>query len=63
MPNASFAFSITGEEQNMDQIATNHGQREGLRDPVCGMATTTESEHQAIHDGETYYFCCARCGD
>ncbi len=45
----------------MDQIATNHGQREGLRDPVCGMATTTESEHQAIHDGETYYFCCARC--
>jgi Cu+-exporting ATPase len=61
MPNALFAFSITGEEQTMDQIATNDEQREGLRDAVCGMTVTAESKHQVGHDGETYYFCSARC--
>jgi Cu+-exporting ATPase len=45
----------------MDQIAGNHEQQEGLHDPVCGMKVTTESEHHTTHDGQTYYFCCARC--
>jgi Cu+-exporting ATPase len=61
MPNNPLAFSITGEEQTMDQIATDHPQHEGLRDPVCGMAVTAESKHQTIHDNKTYYFCSARC--
>jgi len=34
---------------------------EGLKDPVCGMAVTTDSEHQVEHEGHPYYFCSARC--
>jgi Cu+-exporting ATPase len=49
----------------MEQPAKNHEhsgeQRKGLRDPVCGMAVTAESEHRAVHDGETYHFCSTRC--
>jgi Cu+-exporting ATPase len=49
----------------MDQTAKNHehggDHREELRDPVCGMKVTEESGHHTTHDGETYYFCCARC--
>jgi len=49
----------------MEQSAKNHehrsGQQEGLRDPVCGMAVTAESEHRTVHDGESYHFCSARC--
>ena len=47
----------------MEQSVKNHehcgGQHEGLRDPVCGMAVTAESEHRAVHDGETYHCCSA----
>jgi Cu+-exporting ATPase len=32
-----------------------------LHDPVCGMVVTTDSPHRHTHDGESYYFCCARC--
>jgi Cu+-exporting ATPase len=32
-----------------------------LHDPVCGMVVTTDSQHRHTHDGESYYFCCARC--
>ncbi|GMQ75133.1 MAG: heavy metal translocating P-type ATPase [Gammaproteobacteria bacterium] len=54
----------------MEQSAKNHGHccggqqeesHEELHDPVCGMVVTAESKHQASHDGETYYFCCAGC--
>lgn len=35
---------------------------ETARDPVCGMAVEREgARHTATHDGQTYYFCCARC--
>ncbi|MEO8058318.1 MAG: heavy metal translocating P-type ATPase [Burkholderiales bacterium] len=33
----------------------------GLKDPVCGMAVTTDSAHKLEHDGTAYYFCSARC--
>ena len=33
----------------------------GLKDPVCGMAVTVESEHHAEHEGRPYYFCSAKC--
>lgn len=32
-----------------------------LRDPVCGMTVTEESEHRFENDGQVYYFCCAGC--
>ena len=34
---------------------------EGLKDPVCGMTVTAQSEHHAEHDGRPYYFCSAKC--
>jgi Cu+-exporting ATPase len=31
-------------------------------DPVCGMTVdTTTAAHTAIHDAQTYFFCCAGC--
>ena len=33
----------------------------GLKDPVCGMAVTTESVNKLEHDGRPYYFCSVRC--
>ena len=32
-----------------------------LKDPVCGMAVTEQSAHQAKHEGRTFYFCSAKC--
>jgi len=32
-----------------------------LKDPVCGMAVTEQSLHQAEHEGRTFYFCSAKC--
>lgn len=42
----------------------DHKQGDGdgaLRDPVCGMKVTADSEHRYEHDGETYRFCSGRC--
>ena len=33
----------------------------GLKDPVCGMAVTDQSQHRLEHDGRPYYFCSAKC--
>ena len=33
----------------------------GLKDPVCGMAVTEQSEHHSEHEGQPYYFCSAKC--
>ncbi len=33
------------------------------KDPVCGMSVNEQSQHQIVHDGNTYYFCCASCLD
>jgi len=31
-------------------------------DPVCGMTVVADSSGRPLtHDGETYYFCSARC--
>jgi len=32
-----------------------------LKDPVCGMAVTKDSVHQAEHAGRPYWFCSAGC--
>ncbi len=35
--------------------------RQTLKDPVCGMTVTEQSQHQAEHTGHRYYFCSAGC--
>ncbi len=34
---------------------------DGLKDSVCGMAVTAQSDHHALHAGRSYYFCSAKC--
>ncbi|MDP1656512.1 MAG: heavy metal translocating P-type ATPase [Hylemonella sp.] len=41
--------------------STSSAQTEGLKDPVCGMAVTAQSEHHLSHQGQNYYFCSAKC--
>ena len=33
-----------------------------LKDPVCGMSVSADSQHHVHHAGVDYYFCCAGCG-
>lgn len=37
------------------------GQTAALKDPVCGMTVTDQSEHKVEHGGRLFYFCSARC--
>ena len=32
-----------------------------LKDPVCGMTVTEQSEHKLTYEGRPYYFCSAKC--
>ena len=32
-----------------------------LKDPVCGMTVTEQSEHKLTHEARPYYFCSAKC--
>lgn len=32
-----------------------------LKDPVCGMAVTAQSQYTALHEGHKYFFCSAKC--
>ncbi|MBK7314868.1 MAG: heavy metal translocating P-type ATPase [Burkholderiales bacterium] len=32
-----------------------------LKDPVCGMTVTAQSEHHVEYDGHPYYFCSTNC--
>ena len=32
-----------------------------LKDPVCGMPVTAQSDHHVDHQGRAYYFCSAKC--
>ncbi|MES2926633.1 MAG: heavy metal translocating P-type ATPase [Pseudomonadota bacterium] len=32
-----------------------------LKDPVCGMPVTAQSQYTALHEGHNYYFCSAKC--
>ncbi|WP_119157796.1 heavy metal translocating P-type ATPase [Caldimonas tepidiphila] len=45
-------------------VSTAHGAAAAagdLKDPVCGMAVTEASVHQAEYEGRPYWFCSARC--
>jgi Cu+-exporting ATPase len=50
--------------QHGHQGHAHHGALEGhsVKDPVCGMTVDpATAKHRHVHDGETYYFCAARC--
>lgn len=32
-----------------------------LKDPVCGMTVTEQSEHKELRDSKMYYFCSSKC--
>ncbi len=36
-------------------------QTAALKDPVCGMTVTEQSQHRTEHQGRSYYFCGAGC--
>ncbi|AOW15563.1 copper-transporting ATPase [Hydrogenophaga crassostreae] len=40
---------------------TPQGHDEGLKDPVCGMKVTKQSEHHVEHKGKPYFFCSEKC--
>ena len=46
-----------------DRMSHRPATTQDLRDPVCGMPVTaqTEHHHQLLRGGWTYYFCSARC--
>ncbi len=41
--------------------APSAGAPDTLKDPVCGMSVTDQSQHRAEFDGRPYYFCSAKC--
>ncbi len=42
---------------------TSHTHKGAVKDPVCGMDVTTDSEYHIHHAGEDYYFCSSSCHD
>jgi Cu+-exporting ATPase len=38
-----------------------HTASKALKDPVCGMAVTEQSEHHHEYEGRSYYFCSKHC--
>lgn len=44
-----------------DHHGHSHAAADELKDPVCGMAVTAQSPHRLLHQGQTYYFCSAKC--
>ena len=40
-----------------------HASPADMKDPVCGMTVTVQTEHQLTHEGRPYYFCSAKCKD
>ncbi len=40
-----------------------HQQHEAMKDPVCGMQVTRESDYHTLYQDETVYFCSQHCLD
>jgi len=52
----------TAPLQNRLADCGNGGAAESARDPVCGMSVDpARTPHRAEHDGQSYFFCGARC--
>uniref|UniRef100_UPI0038B39C6C heavy metal translocating P-type ATPase n=1 Tax=Methylotetracoccus oryzae TaxID=1919059 RepID=UPI0038B39C6C len=65
-----FGAPTTTRYEPMDANAHQHhgshpsaesAPRTDLKDPVCGMTVTEQSEHKLTHEGGPYYFCSAKC--
>ncbi len=54
---AHHAAGASGHEHHSDAA----GAEPGLRDPVCGMKVSRDSQHHVEHAGTAYYFCSAGC--
>ncbi|MGZ8262178.1 MAG: YHS domain-containing protein, partial [Methylotenera sp.] len=39
----------------------NNNKSEQLKDPVCGMNVTDQSQYSLKHAGRIFYFCSVRC--
>ncbi|MEP6971306.1 MAG: heavy metal-binding domain-containing protein, partial [Betaproteobacteria bacterium] len=48
-------------QPNHSGSAATPGNNGGLKDPVCGMGVTAQSQHQLEHEGRPFYFCSAQC--
>ena len=57
---AHAAHAHHGHHGHHDHNATPESAN-GLKDPVCGMKVTPQSEHHVEHDGQPYYFCSTKC--
>ncbi len=55
-------MKTTGHKPQLKTVDHNRHQAGGeLKDPVCGMTVTSESDHKASYQGMDYFFCCAGC--
>lgn len=60
-------FNEHGNQQSDGSVVTQpaedkaNGSLVALKDPVCGMTVTEQSEHQSAHMGRTFFFCSSKC--
>jgi Cu+-exporting ATPase len=50
--------ALASHESRLDTGSMTSG---ALKDPVCGMAVTEQSQHKLQHKDRLYYFCSAKC--
>ncbi|MEC5213877.1 Cu+-exporting ATPase [Polaromonas sp. CG_9.5] len=50
----------THQHQSSNPLATPSSPTD-LKDPVCGMTVTEQSDHKLTHEGRPYYFCSTKC--
>jgi len=50
------------EKLTLESVSSHTHQHE-LKDPVCGMTVTPQSEHHTVYHGKDYYFCSKHCLD
>lgn len=55
---SSHAHNHAGHDHG---AVTPQGHDQGLKDPVCGMKVTEQSDHHVEHKGKPYFFCSEKC--
>ena len=51
----------THQPQSSSSLSGNSSTPTELKDPVCGMTVTEQSDHTLTHADRPYYFCSAKC--
>jgi YHS domain-containing protein/uncharacterized membrane protein YraQ (UPF0718 family) len=55
-------FTTGGPEMIRSMSRASQAKTTLVKDPVCGMTVDPDkSDHRAVHEGQTYYFCSAGC--